>query len=338
MDDKIIPSKTNMINVAKAAGVSIATVSRVINSHGYVREKTRDRILEIMKELNYRPNNLARSLITKRSHAIALIMDDISNPFYPQLALGVENTAKSTGLSVIMCNLSGSAEQEIEYINNLLGRQVDGIIFVASRVDPTYYTTQLSLDVPIVRMDRQIIIPGADSVLVDHVVGAQKITKHLIDKGHTRIAHITGPLAFLTAIDRKQGYINALESVGIQPYKQMIIEADYTLKGGQLATEKLLKAKTLPTAIFYSNDLMAIGGIDIIRRSNLRIPEDIAVAGYDDIPFAALTYPTLTTVETPTFYLGSLAMQMLIDRIHGLSSKEPREVILEPTVIVRNSA
>jgi LacI family transcriptional regulator len=330
--------KINMIKVASAAGVSIATISRVVNGHGNVSEKTRNHVLEVLKELNYRPNRLARSLITKRSCIIALIIDDISNPFYPQIALGVETAAKNAGYSLILCNLNGSAETEIDYINVLLGRQVDGLIFVASRVDSSFYTTKLQIDVPVVSMDRQINIPGADQVFLENVAGGYKITKYLIDRGHTRIAHITGPLSMCTASDRKQGYHKALEEARITSHKHLIVEADYKLLGGQLATEKILKAKILPTAIFYANDLMAIGGMDAIRRANLRTPEDIAVAGYDDISFAALTYPSLTTVQFPTINLGSMAMQMLLDRIQGLSSNEPRDVILEPSVIARNSA
>jgi len=327
----------SMKDVAKDANVSIATVSRVINNSGYVSESNRMRVEESIRKLGYSHNALARSLVTKESNLIALIIDNISNPFYPQLTLGVEEMAEKNDLNVILCNIESSIEKETNYVKKLIGLQVDGMIFVASKVPENVYGNSININAPVVCLDRQIHIPNCDRVLLDQDWGAYNITKHLINKGHKRIAHIAGPADYLTAKARKNAYKRALTDNNLRPIKRLICEGDYMVDGGRLATEKLLALKTLPTAIFAANDLMAIGAMDTIKRQGLQIPDDIAVAGFDDIPFAVLYPPSLTTVSQPTLQMGTLAMQMVIDRIQGDASLEPREVIFKPTIAVRES-
>lgn len=337
MNHKSDIEMVNMKDVARYAKVSIATVSRVINNKGYVSDATRIKVENAIEELDYQKNTLARSLVTKRSHVIALILDDITNPFYPQLTRGVEDTAEKNNLSVILCNIESNAEKEIGYINNLIGRQVDGLVFVASRVKKGVYGNQIKIKVPVVRLDRQIFVPNCDSVLLDQFSGAYDITKFLIEQGHKHIAHITGPIDYFTAQERNKGYAQALHDNGIRNVKRLIVRGNYSLESGRISMEQLLNLDKKPTAVFVANDLMAFGAMDVLIKRGIKIPEDIAVAGFDDIPFASIYNPSLTTVSQPTFQMGSLAMQMLIDRLSGNASSESREIILKPTITIRES-
>jgi DNA-binding LacI/PurR family transcriptional regulator len=337
MPRKSIHSKVTIKDVANKAGVSTATVSRVINNTGYASAESRRKVETSISIMGYTHNTLARSLVTKRTHLIALIIDNISNPFYPQFTLGVEETAEKNGYSVILCNIGSDAEKERNYVKHLTGLQVDGMIFVVSKIRENIYGKQIAINIPVVCLDRQIYIPNSDQVVLDQFWGAYYITKHLIDKGHKRIAHIMGPRDYLTAQDRKEGYSKALEENDIRVIQRLIVEGDYTTEYGKIAMNQLLNLENKPTAVFAANDLMAIGAMDAIRKKGFRIPEDIAVAGFDDIPFAALYTPSLTTVSQPTLQMGSLAMQMLIERIKGTASLETREVIFRPAIVVRES-
>jgi DNA-binding LacI/PurR family transcriptional regulator len=186
-------------------------------------------------------------------------------------------------------------------------------------------------------LDRQIFVPNSDSVLLDQVSGAYDITTFLIEQGHKHIAHIAGPIDYYTAQERKQGYAKALDDNGIRNVKRLVTIGDYSLESGRIAMEQLLNLDRKPTAVFAANDLMAFGAMDMLKKRGIKIPDDIAVAGFDDIPFASIYNPSLTTVSQPTFQMGSLAMQMLIDRLSGKSSLESREIILKPTITIRES-
>jgi len=337
MPGENIITNASMKDVARDAQVSIATVSRVINNSGYVSEINRVKVEESIRKLGYTHNTLARSLVTKESRLIALIIDNISNPFYPQFTLGIEEMAEKNGFNVILCNIESSIEKEINYVRKLIGLQVDGMIFVASKVPTNVYGNTIKISVPVVCLDSQIYIPNSDRVILDQDWGAYSITKHLIDRGHKRIAHIAGPGDYLTAQIRRTAYIRALEDNNIRPIQRLISEGDYSSDSGKLAVEKLLALEKHPTAIFAANDLMALGAMDVIRRKGLRIPVDIAVAGFDDISFSALYSPALTTVSQPTLQMGALATQMIIERLRGTASIEPREVVFKPTIAVRES-
>ena len=330
-------SEVNLDDVARSAGVSTATVSRVVNRKGYVSEATRSKVERVIRDLGYQQNQLASSLMTKRSNLVALILDNIANPFYPQLALGLEATAEKNGFNVILCNIESDLEKEKQYVCNLLGRQVDGIIFVASRAPEYVYQNEIKIKVPVVRLDRDIHVPNCDGVILDQLWGSYNITKHLIEKGYKRIAHISGPKGYYTARERMEGYSKALFDYHYRIVQRLVIEGDYSIESGKHAMTTLLKLTSRPDAVFAANDLMAFGAIDVIKRSGLQVPNDIAVAGFDDIPFAALYTPSLTTVSQPTYQMGSLAMQMLIERISGNISLEAREIILQPSITVRES-
>lgn len=213
------------------------------------------------------------------------------------------------------------------------------IIFVASRVKEGVYGNSMKIKVPVVCLDRQIYVPGSDRVVLDQLWEAYNITKHLIERGHKRIAHIAGPSDYLTAQVRKEGYTKALIENNIRLIQRLIVEGDYSAESGRMVMEQLFKLEYKHTAVFATNDLMALGwgAMDSIRRKGLNISDDIAIAGFNDIPFASLYAPSLTTVSQHTFQMCSLAIQMIIDRLTGNFSMESCEAILQPTIVIRES-
>ena len=330
--------KPTIVDVAKKAGVSFATVSRVINKSGYVSKEKADLINRTIAELNYHQNKLARSLNTKRTNLVALLIGDITNPYYPQLTLGVEETANKFDYRVILCNTNGDPVKEKRYINDLVGMQIDGLIFAQSRVEKEYYSKLVKLNIPIVILDEQIPIPNCDRILFNHRKGALDITEYLIKSGYKRIAHITGPINLLTAQERINGYLDALKSHSIKPIHQLIKNSEYTIESGKQAMEMILTLKDPPDAVFAANDLIAIGAMEAIKSKGLKIPTDIAVAGFDDITFARITEPKLTTVCQPINQMGGLAMRVLIDRLNNsYDSVEPRTITLQPSIAIRES-
>lgn len=330
-------TRVGMKHVAEEAEVSIATVSRVINNNGTVRPDLKRKVEAAMRELNYSHNTLARGLKTNQSNLIALVVDSITNPIYPQFALGVEATVEQYGFSAILCNIEGSAEKELQYVRRLSGLQVDGFIFAVSKVPQGIYGSELNLQAPVICLDKQIFVPGSDRVVLDHAHGASQMTRYLIEKGHLRIAHIAGPRDYMTAGERMEGFLSALEESTLPASPEMIVEGDYTARGGEEAMRKLLDLEPRPTAVFAANDLMAIGAMKAVMSAGLEIPGDVAIAGFDDIPFAELHTPTLTTVAQPTVRMGALAVRMLMERLQGEVSHDTREMILQPTLAIRGS-
>lgn len=330
--------KATIIDVAKFAGVSTATVSRVINKSGYVSIEKQALVNKAIRELNFHHNKIARSLSTKRTNMVALIIGDITNPFYPELTLGVEEAANKFDYKVILCNTSGDPEKEKRYINDLLGLQIDGFIIAHSRAEKSFYSNLMKQDAAVVTLDEQTPIENSDKVLFDHYKGAFNITEYLIKSGYKKIAHITGPSRMLTARERKRGYLDALKAHSIQPLNHFINESDYTIEGGRNVMEIILSLHNPPDAVFAANDMIAIGAMEAIKHKGLRIPDDIAVAGFDDIEFAKITVPKLTSVAQPTNLMGGLAMQVLFERLNNVyDSKEPRIITLQPSLSIRES-
>ena len=335
---KMTTKNATIKDVAKRAGVSTATVSRVINKSGYVSKEKEALINEVIREVGFHHNKLARSLSTKRTNMIALMIGDITNPYYPQLTLGVEETANKYDYKVILCNIAGDPEKEKRYINDLMSLRIDAMIIAQSRVEKDYYLNEMKLPIPVVTLDEQIIIPNSDRVLIDHKKGAFDITTYLINAGYERIAHISGPADLLTAQQRADGYFEALENHGRRRLNQLIRKSEYTIEGGREAMNSLLDLQNRPDAVFAANDMIAIGAMDVIKQRHLKIPEDIAVAGFDDILFTRMTEPRLTTVAQPTHQIGAMAMQIIIDRLgNSNDSLEPRTIILQPSISVRES-
>ena len=297
--------------VAKAAGVSTATVSRVINNNGYVNEETKVKVLKAIKELEYKPNIIARSLYKKESKMIGLIVPDITNPFFPQLTRAVEDVANNKGYTVILGNSDQQEEKEKAYIDMMAQQYVDGLIIVSNTLDDRYLS---KYNKPFVMIDRNTSKTGP-AVVVNNREGAREAVLYLIKSGSRVIAHISGPENVNNAVLRCQGYIDIVRDKDWF-HPKYIQQGDYTLQGGYKATIKLLNQYPEIDAIFAANDLMAIGVLKAARDLNLKVPEDLAVIGFDGIEVGQATAPELTTMQQPIYKIGEKATTLLLDLIN----------------------
>lgn len=328
--------------VAKKAGVSVMTVSRVINGKSNVKESTREKVLKAIEELGYVPNSVARSLTLKKTATIGLVISDITNPFFTTVARGVEDTAISKHFTVILCNTDENPEKELMYIEVLARHKVDGVIFTSASGKKSPLKSFFLRNIPLVLIDRTIEgVEDVDIVRGDSVLGAYMLTKHLIELGHKRIGIVVGSKHISTAVDRIEGYKRALKDFNI-PIDENLIKINenskFSKEDGYRLTKELLNMDNPPTAIFGGNNLMSIGAILAIREMGLKIPEDISLVSFDDIESLSEVYPFLTVVKQPAYSMGVLATELLIRRIENKDKiKEKREVLLKPELIIRSS-
>lgn len=325
-------------DIARLADVSTATVSMVLNNKDEgITQKTRDRILKIAQELNYRPNQLARALVTKRTNTLGFVLPDITNPFFPQVVRAAEDTANQYGYNLILCNTDDDAKKERLYIQILKEKCVDGIIFTSS-IRPSDKNLRMLWDykIPFVFLDRYINTDEGFVISTDGAKGMYDVVNYLIEMGHERIAFISGPKESSTASGRYMGYVKAMGKRKIPIDKKLIAEGDYKIDGGKRAMEVLLKREAFFTAVACANDLMAIGAIEVLGKNNINIPEEISVTGFDDIALSKVLRPRLTTVSQPCYAMGYEATKMLINIIEGKGLKE-NHIILQPKLIIRDS-
>jgi LacI family transcriptional regulator len=330
-------SMVTIRDVAKLAGVAPITVSRVINDSEEVNPATRQRVKKAVEELNYVPNILAKSLRSKRSHTIALVVSDVTNPFYTTIARGVEDTAAQSGFHVILCNTDENPDKEANYINILLQRRVDGIIISPTTDNRKQLASLKRQQVPCVLIDRQVPGCKSDVVRCDSREGARRLIWHLLHLDHRRIAMISGPRGISTADDRVEGYCQALRERGLPVEERLIKRGGYKQTSGYQLTQELLKDQPRPTAIFAANNFIAVGALQALREAGLNVPEDMALVCFDDIPQASLIYPFLTVVAQPAYEMGKVAAELLLERLAGKRNRKVREVMLETELIVRKS-
>ncbi|HEX9015403.1 MAG TPA: LacI family DNA-binding transcriptional regulator, partial [Chloroflexota bacterium] len=323
-------------DVANRAGVSTMTVSRVVNRSGYISRETRERVEKAIIELGYVPNALARSLRVKQTRTIALVLTDISNPFFTTIARGAEDVASQRGFSVMLCNSDESEAKEIEYLNILLQKQVDGVLLVPARGSKESLLVLQSHGVPVVVVDRLIGDADVDMVRADTELGAYELTRHLLDLGHRRIAALTGPRGVSTAMDRVAGFQRAMSEAGLPGGEQSILFGDFTQASGYLMAQEALAGPSAPSAIFAANNFIAIGAFRAVRKAGLRVPGDVSLAAMDDEP-PALADPFLTVASQPAYEMGRTAADLLLSRLSGEAPIEPREIVLPTGLIVRGS-
>jgi LacI family transcriptional regulator len=327
-------------DVARMAGVSRATVSYVINNRtdGNVRisEETRCRVLEAIEELGYRPNVLARSLRRGQTHTIGMIVPDNTNPFFAEVARGVEDTSFEQGYSVILCNSDSDLDKELLYTNVLAEKRVDGILFVAVGMSAERICVLQERRMPVVVVDRDIPGVTVDSVMTANERGGWLATRHLIELGHRRIAFIAGPSDVTPSAERVTGYRQALREADIPVDEALILKGDFQYESGYQATHQLLSIDDSPTAIFACNDLMAIGTISAAVGLGRQIPADLSVVGFDDVPLACFANPSLTTVVQPKYEIGVVAATMLLERMQD-PDRPPHRKMLDTELVVRQS-
>ncbi len=326
-------------DVAEMAGVDVSTASRVLNGTGFrVREDTRQRVLAAARELGYQPNALARSLRVGRSNLFALLVPDITNPFFAELSKGAEDATSSYGYSLILCNTEDRADTEEEYIRALRERQIDGFLLATGHVGDVAARRLIEDNCPVVLVNRRMRGLRACYVVADDTSGAKQAVTHLLELGHRRIAHIMGFPQADTAIRRRDAYLSTMAAHGLEEIaRQLLVPGDFTLKSGLQAMERLLDLPEPPTALFASNDFMALGAMTAARERGLRIPQDIVIVGFNDIDLAKISCPTLTTVRTPIYEMGALAAQMLLKRVKG-EDPSPAGIVLKTELVVRESS
>jgi LacI family transcriptional regulator len=323
-------------DVAKRANVSIATVSRVLNSSDHkVSAKTAEKVRQAVKELDYRPNALARALQINKSMTVGVIIPDIANHYYAEIVRGIQKEADKEGYNIILQNTDRNPKRIVRSINLLREKVVDGIIFsggIISGYEPLSVLQEFR--------DRVVVIGRHDvnfpAIMVDNISGASQAVQHLIDLGHTKIGFIGWAINSTTATDRLSGYKSALAQNRCRFDKALVREGRLTPESGYAEAKKLLSEKEAPTAIFAGNDQMAFGVVHAAIEFGLKVPDDLAVVGFDDIPLSSFFVPPLTTVEIPKFSLGTSSMRALMNLISG--KKTPRMKLHKTKLIVRKSS
>lgn len=326
-------------DVAKLAGVAPITVSRVINDSGYVSDKVREKVNAAIAELGYVPNILARSLKSKKTNTLALVFTDITNPFFTILARGVEDTASKAGFNVIFCNTDESQEEEDNYIQLLLQKQVDGILLVPAVSNTKSIELIQEQKTPLVILDRRVSNARVDIVRGDSEGGAYQLTEFLINLGHRRIAILSGPRDVSTAEDRVQGYIRAMKDNGLEDNIQFSY-GNFTQKSGYAVAREVFSKDPKPTAVFAANNMIAFGLLKALLDMDLKVPDDVAIVSFDDIPDNLTHAPFFTVVRQPPYDYGKKATELLIARIKNGSDQDTvyKEVIFPVEFIERASS
>jgi LacI family transcriptional regulator len=327
-------------DVAARAGVSAMTVSRVLNKSLRVAPETRRRVEQVVQELGYVPNALASGLQKGRTSTIALIVSDITNPFFTMIVRGVEDTAQRNGYTVIIGNSDESAEKERQYVTALLSKRIDGLLIApASNASRTTLEAVSRQRIPFVLVDRDVEGVASDTVIGDNIGGARTLTHHLLSHGHRRIALINGQRDVATARDRQRGYEQALRDYQLAPDPALIVESHYDRDGGFRAMQYLLAlpAEQRPTAVFAANNFLAVGVIEALRAARLTIPDDMKLVAFDDIELVSAIYPFLTVMAQPVRSFGTIAAQFLFERLGGDGGPQVRRAVLTPQLIVRLS-
>lgn len=329
---------SSLTDVAKHSGFSIATVSRVINESDQVTQETRDAVQRSMNELGYIPNRVARRLRQKggRRHLFGLILPDIQNPFNAELARGIEDVAYANEFAVMLCNSDDKFKKEEFYLNVMRAESVDGVILPPNQESDAAVLDLIDRGMPVVIIDRALQDADVDTVEVDNFGGALEAVTHLIERGHKRIAHISGPESISNSRSRRRGYKQALKDAGISVEPDYILEGDWKQKTGRAYASQLLELPTPPTALFVSNNLMAVGALEAIHQKGLKVPNDIALIGFDDLPWAEALDPPLTVVRQPAYEVGQQAAEILLNRLNNPDAPiEKRR--LKPQLVLRKS-
>jgi LacI family transcriptional regulator len=325
-----------MKDVAHRARVSTATVSHVINETRFVSDELKARVYRAMRELNYHPNAIARSLRRRKTHNIGMILPDISYPFLAEVARGVEDAGFELGYNVILCDSNGNLEKEATCIGLLQEKKVDGIVFVAAGESSSHVQALIEQRMPMVVCDRELPGIEVDTVITDNVGSGFQATEHLIGLEHRRIGCIAGPQVLEISNKRVDGYRQALERYGLPLCDGLLVHGDFRCKGGYEVMKELLALDKPPTAVFACNDLMAIGAICAASERRLKMPRDVAIIGCDDIALASFTNPSLTTVAQPKHEMGATAVEMLVEKIKD-KSKPPTRRLLPTELVIRDS-
>jgi len=323
-------------DVAKLAGVSIATVSRVINNSGKVSPEKRSRVIEAIEKLNYQPNLLARGLRQQKTRLVGCLVPDVENLVFARLAKYLEEFLSAQGYSVILCNTNNDKNKERNYLSVLVQRKVDGIIFSRVSDESILFMSSYFRQVPYVVLDRTLEIEFAPTVKLDNFLGGFLAARHLVELGHRCLACVTGPLKIRLCRERLEGFREGLKVAGIDLRNEYIVESDFKINGGKEAALRMLATGNLPTAVFAHNDMMAFGVMQAFRSEGLDIPRDISVVGFDNIPLCEVVSPSLTTVAQPFEEMARLGVELLDGLIRGEKVTQ-KVMVVKPYLVIRSS-
>jgi LacI family transcriptional regulator len=341
MDDSKYEKKFNvtMEDVAKKAGVSRSTVSRVLSNYPFVNQQKKNRVLAAIHELSYHPNIIAQSLVKQQTKTIALVVPDIANPFYSEVARGIEEIASKEEYSVVFGSTNGNPAREEKLLSVLIGRQVDGVILSTCGVNVTNFPNIVSRRIPLVLVARKSPFITTDFVGCDNVGGARQVTEHLFDQGYTKIATICVPLTYSTGEERYQGYVDALRNKGVEIKPDYVFIGDNSIETGYSLMEQLISRKPRPDAVFIANNMTAAGALNYCKDHNIKIPEDLAIATFDSFGYLDnLIRPSLTTNQISLYDMGQTTMDLLLKRIRNPQViGNYHEIRLKPVLMVRES-
>ena len=329
--------RVTMSDVAREAGVSLMTVSRAINAKGEINPQTRARVLRVAEEMGYRPSNIARGLATRRTHTLGLVIPDVANPFFSDVARGAEHVAYAAGYNVFLCNTDEDPQRESAVLQSLEEKRVDGIVLCSSRLDDGELRMVVDRHPAVVLVNRELEENGAGVVLVDDETGGRAATQHLLQTGHRAVGLLAGPPASRSGHQRARGYRAALAAAGLPYQPDWVRACSPVVESGQAVAHTLLATHPELTALVCYNDLVAVGALQACADLGRRVPDDVAVAGFDDIVLAALVTPPLTTCRVPRYELGAQAMRLLLEQIGGCPQGH-RKIVLRPDLVVRASA
>ena len=335
---KKIVKNPDIRTVASQAKVSIATVSRTINGSSAVSDRLQKRVWQAINQLNYIPNTHARTLVSGRSHLLGIIVENITNPFFPELMQSFEAIAVAHGYEILVSSSNSDPVVLTHCVRRMLERKVDGVAVMTFGEEEPLLDQLVHHDVPLVLAEFRLDDPKASTILLDYSTGIHAAVHHLIELGHTKIAFLSGPHQLHSAMTRASDFRTAMESSGVEIQKKWIIECDHTLKGGVAGFKKLQALPAPPTAILCSNDLTAIGVLRAAYMSGLRVPDDLSVIGLDDIAFAEYTLPPLTTIRLSRVDLAHAAFEALRQQIEEPANPNlQREFLVSTSLVVRSS-
>src|ERR1700730_12341162 len=323
-------------DVARESGVNTSTVSRALNNSYGVNDGTRKHVMEVATRLNYRRNQVARGLVTGRSQSIGLVVSDIRNPFFAEVARGAEDAAHRAGRDLVLCNSDLKAEKQMCYFDSLLAKRVDGIVMTAVAALRRAQQDQLwAAGVPTVLLNRSPVYRRFSSVLGDNLEGGEIAGNYLIDIGHTKVSHITGPRAHGNLTDRAKGFLKAFHDKGLP--EPEVICGEHTFAGGYESASQVLTRDRTITAIFAGNDALAFGCIRAAIEKGIRIPDDLSIIGFDNVEISQITSPPLTTIDQPKYEIGRAAIEMLLNMIAEDGIREPEHRVIGVLLIERQS-
>jgi len=324
-------------DVARESGVNISTVSRALNNGYGVNDQTREHVVAVAARLNYRPNRIARGLVTGRSHSLGLIISDIRNPFFAEVARGAEDAARTGNCDLVLCNSDLDADKQMQYVQSLLEKRIDGIMMNSVSMLSREQQAQLAgSGVPIVLLNRPASKHTFSTVCADNESGGALAARYLLGLGHRKIAHITGPRQHGNLSDRTRGFVRALQSAK-NPVKPIVLHGKFNFDGGTELTRKLLDEHPAVTAIFAANDVMAFGVVQAVLDRGLRIPADLSLIGFDNIEFSVIVHPPLTTIHQPKYEMGSAAVDILLRLARDKGKQMPEHRRLGVELIERQS-